>query len=203
RPQPAPNPLLKALQHGWGLALSEIADPSPEIPGEFLDHPFRADPPCPARQFPDPLLEPQHRFRRNPPLRFPVEGEATAQNLPFSITPAFRNARISFSMRRSLILVAILAISLSCETRSKIFLEVQVHTPATACGNIPLRRFHRLMRRAPGSKPVAVIGKRPVPPALQDLHHRLLDKSVQYRRDAKLPHPSVRLGDFYPPHPLR
>src|SRR5439155_22622850 len=37
-----------------------------------------------SRQFPDPLLEPQHRLRRNPPLRFLVEGEAKAQKLPFS-----------------------------------------------------------------------------------------------------------------------
>jgi hypothetical protein len=38
---------------------------------------------------------------------------------------------------------------------------------------------------------------------LQNLHHRLLDESIQYRRNAKLAHPSVRLGDFHPPHRLR
>jgi hypothetical protein len=35
---------------------------------------------------------------------------------------------------------------------------------------------------------------------LQNLHHRLLDKSIQHRRDTKLSYPTVRLGDFHPPH---
>jgi len=52
-------------------------------------------------------------------------------------------------------------------------------------------------------EPIAVIGKRPVPPPLQNLQHRLLDESIQHRRDAKLSHPSVRLGDFHPSHRLR
>jgi hypothetical protein len=48
-----------------------------------------------------------------------------------------------------------------------------------------------------------MIGKRPIPLALQYLHHRLLDESIQHRRDAKLSHPSVRLRDFHPFHRLR
>jgi hypothetical protein len=40
-----------------------------------------------------------------------------------------------------------------------------------------------LLSRPPRSEPVAVIGKRPVPPPLQNLHHRLLDESIQHRRD--------------------
>src|SRR5215472_10301254 len=60
------------------------------------------------------------------------------------------------------------------------------------------------MRRSPRPKPVAVIGKRPVPLALQHLHHRLLNESIQHRRNAEFPHASsVRLGDFHPPHRLR
>ena len=59
------------------------------------------------------------------------------------------------------------------------------------------------MRAASGPEPVTVLGKRPVPSALQDLHHRLLDKPVQHRRDAKLAHPAIRLGDFHPPYRLR
>jgi hypothetical protein len=43
-----------------------------------------------------------------------------------------------------------------------------------------LRRLHRLMRRPPGTKPVAGFGKRPVPFALQHLHYRLLDESIQH-----------------------
>ncbi|CAN5434694.1 hypothetical protein BH20ACI3_BH20ACI3_18820 [soil metagenome] len=81
--------------------------------------------------------------------------------------------------------------------------QVQVHHPAVACRNILLRFGYCLMRRPPGTKPVAVIGKRPVPSALQDLHYRLLDEAVQHRRDAKLPHPTVRLWYFYALHRLR
>src|SRR5215469_2486275 len=59
------------------------------------------------------------------------------------------------------------------------------------------------MSRPSRPEPVAVFGKRPVPPPLQNLHHRLLDESIQHRRDAKLSHPSVRLGDFHPPYRFR
>src|SRR5260370_10048310 len=66
-----------------------------------------------------------------------------------------------------------------------------------------LRRFHRLTCRAPGSKPVAVIGNRPATALLQNLHHRLLDKSIQHRRNAQPSHSSVRLRNFHPLHRLR
>src|SRR3989442_14799972 len=36
----------------------------------------------------------------------------------------------------------------------------------------------------------------------QNLHHRLLNESIQHRRDAKLSHPAVRLRDFHPSHRL-
>src|SRR5215471_2059490 len=72
-----------------------------------------------------------------------------------------------------------------------------------AFGDILLRLCHCLMSRLPRPESIAVFGKRPVPPPLQNLHHRLLDESIQHRRDAKLSHPSVRLGDFHPPYRLR
>ena len=40
-------------------------------------------------------------------------------------------------------------------------------------------------------------------PTLQNLHHRLLDKSIQHGRDAQWAHPSVRLRDLHPLHRLR
>ena len=83
------------------------------------------------------------------------------------------------------------------------FLQIEINHPAVALGDIVLRLSHRLMRRPPRSEPVAVWGERSVPSPLQHLQHRLLDKSIQHRRDAKLSHPSVRLGDFHPPHRLR
>src|SRR5688572_1686407 len=60
------------------------------------------------------------------------------------------------------------------------------------------------MSRPSWPEPIAVIGERPVPLPLQNLHHRLLDESIQHGRNAKLSHSSsVRLGDFHPPHRLR
>src|SRR3989442_10338586 len=81
--------------------------------------------------------------------------------------------------------------------------EVEINHPAGACGDVLLRLSYRLMCRSSGSKTIAVVGERRVPPPLQHLHHRLLDKSIQHRRDAKLSHPAVRFGDFHPPHRLR
>jgi hypothetical protein len=83
------------------------------------------------------------------------------------------------------------------------FLQIQIHHPAVSSRYVLLRLHDRLMRRPPRTKPVAVLGKRPVPSALQHLHHSLLDKPIQHRRDAKLSHPSVRLRDLYPFHRLR
>ena len=50
---------------------------------------------------------------------------------------------------------------------------------------------------------MTVFGELRVPPALQNLHHRLLDHAIQHRRDAQLTHPAVRLGYLYPSHRLR
>ena len=83
------------------------------------------------------------------------------------------------------------------------FLQIEIHHPVVAVGDVLLRLGHGLMRRPSRSKPVAVGRKRPIPSALQDLHHRLLDEAIQHRRDAQLAHPAVRLGDLHPPHRLR
>ena len=83
------------------------------------------------------------------------------------------------------------------------FLQIEIHHPVVAFGDVLLRLGHGLMRRPSRSKPVAVWRERPIPSALEDLHHRLLDEAIQHRRDAKLAHPAVRLGDLDPPHRLR
>src|SRR5262249_1708602 len=71
-----------------------------------------------------------------------------------------------------------------------------------ACRDVPLCLSYRLMRGSSRSKTIAVFGERRVPLLLQNLHHRLLDETIQHRRDAKLSHPAVRFGDFHPPHRL-
>ncbi len=82
-------------------------------------------------------------------------------------------------------------------------LQIQVHHPAAACAHVLLCLRHRLMRAAPGPKPVAVFREGPIPLPLQNLHHRLLDEAIQHRRDTQLAYPSVRFGDFHPPHRVR
>src|ERR1700686_438190 len=48
-----------------------------------MDHPDETDTPCPRREFPDPLFESRHRFRRQAPLRLLVIREAESQEFPF------------------------------------------------------------------------------------------------------------------------
>jgi len=64
------------------------------------------------------------------------------------------------------------------------FLQIEINHPAVARGNVLLCLGHRLMRRSSRSKTVAVVGERRVPLPLQNLHHRLLDKSIQHARNA-------------------
>src|ERR1700676_2829012 len=77
--------------------------------------------------------------------------------------------------------------------------------PPAACGCVQtsfsgVRVRHCLVGRPSRPKSVAAFRERPVPVPLQNLHHCLLDEPIQHRRDAKLSHPSVRLGDFHPPY---
>ena len=60
---------------------------------------------------------------------------------------------------------------------------------------------YRLVGVAVGTKTVAVLAERRVPLLLQGLQNRLLDESIQHRRDAKLAHPAVRLGYLHPLDP--
>src|SRR5215469_777059 len=84
------------------------------------------------------------------------------------------------------------------------FFQIKINHPSIACRDILLRLSHGLMCRPTRSEPIAVLGKRRVPLPLQNLHHRLLDKTVQHGWDAKFPHPSaIRLGDFHPSYRFR
>ena len=83
------------------------------------------------------------------------------------------------------------------------FFEVDVDHVVVALGNVLLGLGHGLLGRASRSESVAVLGKRRVPPRLQDLKHRLLDQSVDDTRHAELSDPAIRLGDFDPLHRLR
>ena len=82
-------------------------------------------------------------------------------------------------------------------------LQVDVHDPAMARGNMLLRARHRLMGRAVRPEAEAVLGERRVPVHLQDLQHRLLDKAVEYRRNTELADTAARFRDLDTPHRLR
>jgi hypothetical protein len=58
--------------------------------------------------------------------------------------------------------------------RTEEFLQVKINLPAVTRGDILQCLGHRLMSRPSRPKTVGVIGKRPAPPPLQNLHHRLL-----------------------------
>src|SRR5260370_7449545 len=84
------------------------------------------------------------------------------------------------------------------------FLQVGTDHPGVTSRKIQLCLGHCVMRRSSRSKSIAVIGERWVPPPLQNLHHRLLEKSIERSWDTKLSHPpSARLLAFHPPYPLR
>jgi len=61
-----------------------------------------------------------------------------------------------------------------------------------------LGRFDRLRRAASGPKPVAVRRKLRFPQGTQDLMHRLLDQTVQDRRDAQNARASAWLWNVHP-----
>ncbi len=56
--------------------------------------------------------------------------------------------------------------------------EIEIDHDVVAVGDVTLRLSHCLMGGAPRSKAVTVLGKRRVPPLLENLQHRLLNQSV-------------------------
>jgi len=66
-------------------------------------------------------------------------------------------------------------------------------------GEIRDRSFEQQQYRASG----LTLATDALHTALQNLHHCLLNQSIQHRWDAKFPHPSVRLRDFHPTYRLR
>ena len=83
------------------------------------------------------------------------------------------------------------------------FFEIKVNHDVVARGNVSLRLGHRLMGGASRSEAVTVLGKRRVPPLLENLQQGLLDQSVDDARHAELSDPAVRLGYFDPLDRLR
>jgi len=81
--------------------------------------------------------------------------------------------------------------------------QINVDHIVVALSNVTLRLGYGLMSRASRSESVAVLGKRRVPPLLENLQQRLLDQSVDDTRNAEFSDPAIRLGYFDPSDRLR
>src|SRR2546421_2976566 len=122
---------------------------------------------------------------------------------PFSITPAFRNTRMSFNSRLSSTRLAMAHQFVVIDSIEELF-QIKIDHPSVTLRDVLLRLRHGLMCRPTRSKPIAVRGERRIPLLLQNLHHRLLDEAIQHGWNAKLSHPSaIRLRDFHPSHRFR
>src|SRR5581483_4761377 len=121
---------------------------------------------------------------------------------PFCITPAFRNARMSFKSRVPNPLGDLPHQFVVIDSVEE-FLQIEVYHPAVARRDVLLRPLHCLMRRPSRSKTIAAIGECPIPILLQYLHHRQLDEPVQHRWNAQQAHPSLWFRYFHPSYGLR
>ena len=133
--EPQKLPLLRsatALFASFTLSLSFLRDESRDALHHPLPGPFAADvdvavvrvshEPVPASlQLPVEFVEHDVRLSRGERDRLAASPLTLGLTNPFSITPAFRNARMSFSSRLSSTRLAIWPISLSWLTRSKNF----------------------------------------------------------------------------------
>jgi len=77
--QPPPDPRVQSRKHRRRLAVGEVSSPAGQVGRKLLDHLSDAYAPRPARQSPDPLLEPLKSLRRNPPPRLLGVQEAKTQ----------------------------------------------------------------------------------------------------------------------------
>ena len=94
---------------------------------------------------------------------------------------------MSFNSRLSSTRLAILTNQFVVVDSIEKLFQIKINHPAVACYNILLCLGYRLMSRSLRSEPVAVSGECRVPLALQDLHHRLLDESLEHSWNAAPP----------------
>src|SRR5262249_24896840 len=118
------------------------------------------------------------------------------------MTPALRNARMSFRMRLSATRLAISPIRTSWLTRSN-YLSRPDSPTAAGAGAIPLRALpHRLRRPPPRPEADPHRGDLPPPLRLNPLHPPLLEEAIAPRRNAGGAGPPCPLRFPAPPHRL-
>src|SRR4029077_12048600 len=79
------------------------------------------------------------------------------------------------------------------------FFQIEVDHPSVALRNVLLRLSHGVMRRPTRSEPLAILGERRIPSPLQNLHHRLLDKSGPARLGRQAFAPLRHPASGFPP----
>src|SRR5436190_14255386 len=141
RPQPAPDPAFKFIQHRGRLAVAEISNPASEIAAQLLGHSLHFYASRPPRQFPNLLFESEHRLRRDSPFWFPIRREAKPQKLPFP-GPGHRTlllVHLELELRRDESCDA-LHHSFSCPSASDVHITVVrvPHKPETSPLQLPV-----------------------------------------------------------------
>src|SRR5215469_6137625 len=158
------HPLSRPLAANVDITIVRISNeavaPALQLPVEFVEH------------------EVTEQWRKRSPLRSPFHART---DQPVLHHPGIQECPDEFQQPLILDPLGDLTHQFVVIDPIEEFLQIEIHAPAVACGDILLRLCHCLMSRPPRPEPIAVIGKRPVPPPLQDLHHRLLDKSIQHR----------------------
>src|SRR5262249_4045991 len=145
--------------------------PALQLPVEFVEHEVTEQ----GRKWAS-LRSPLHAGTDQPVLHYSRIQECADELQQPLVPDSFRNLTPQFVVIDSI----------------KEFLKIEIHHPAVAGSDVLLRLRHCLMSRATRPETVTAAGERRVPLPLQNLHHCLLDKSIQRRRNAKLAHSSVR-----------
>ena len=122
---------------------------------------------------------------------------------PSAIIPACKKRRTMRSRRVSPMRRARRDIRISWLTRSKEFLEIQVHDDLIPVRHVFPGLSQRMVRAAAGAEAEARSGECRIQPRFQDLCDRLLHQTIHHGGDAQLAHPAARFGDLHPPHRLR
>src|SRR5207302_5662749 len=142
-------PFTRPLAADVDIAVVRITNkamsPALQLPVEFVEHEVTEQ----WRKW-SPLRSPFHARTDQPVLHHPGIQECPDELQQPLVPDPFGDLPHQFVVRNSI----------------EEFLQIKINAPAVTFGDVLLRLCHRLLSRPSRPKPVAVIGKRPVPPPL-------------------------------------